>query len=169
MRLLDDEGRDAADGEPGELHVRGRGVFLEYWNRPEATAQSFRDGGWFRTGDVATLERGAYRLLGRRSVDIIKTGGERVSALEVEDTLRGHPAIADCAVVGLPDPEWGECVAAAVVLRGNAELDLAALREWGRSRLAPAKIPRRLLVVAALPRNAMGKISKPQLIQMFGD
>ena len=169
VRLLDDEGRDAADGEPGELHVRGRGVFLEYWNRPEATAQSFRDGGWFRTGDVATLERGAYRLLGRRSVDIIKTGGERVSALEVEDTLRGHPAIADCAVVGLPDPEWGECVAAAVVLRGNAELDLAALREWGRSRLAPAKIPRRLLVVAALPRNAMGKISKPQLIQMFGD
>jgi len=118
---------------------------------------------------VALVERGAYRLLGRRSVDIIKTGGEKVSALEVEDILREHPAIADCAVVGIPDPEWGECVAAAVVLREHAELDVAALRKWGRSRLAPAKLPRRLLVVEQLPRNAMGKVTKPQVIQMFGD
>jgi malonyl-CoA/methylmalonyl-CoA synthetase len=169
VRLLDDEGREVGEGQPGELHVRGRGVFLEYWSRPEATAESFRDGRWFRTGDVALVERGAYRLLGRRSVDIIKTGGEKVSALEVEDILREHPAIADCAVVGIPDPEWGECVAAAVVLRGHAELDVASLREWGRSRLAPAKLPRRLLVVEQLPRNAMGKVTKPQVIQMFGD
>jgi len=174
VRLLDDEARDVPVGEAGELHVRGRGVFLEYWNRPDATAQSFRQGRWFRTGDVAILERGAYRLLGRQSVDIIKTGGEKVSALEIEDVLREHPDIADCAVVGLPDPEWGESVAAALVLRSRAAvdvpgaIDLPALREWGRSRLAPAKLPRRVLVLDALPLNAMGKVSKPQVIQLFG-
>ena len=117
---------------------------------------------------------GVYRLLGRRSVDIIKTGGEKVSALEIEDALREHPAIADCAVVGLPDPEWGEAVAAALVLRPDADaeppaaLDVEALRDWGRTRLAPAKLPRRMLVVDALPRNAMGKVSKLQVIQLFG-
>jgi len=174
VRLLDDQARDVPEGEAGELHVRGRGVFLEYWNRPDATAQSFRQGRWFRTGDVAILERGAYRLLGRQSVDIIKTGGEKVSALEIEDVLREHPDIADCAVVGLPDPEWGESVAAALVLRSRAPvdvpgaLDLPALREWARSRLAPAKLPRRVLVLDALPLNAMGKVSKPQVIQLFG-
>jgi malonyl-CoA/methylmalonyl-CoA synthetase len=174
VRILDDEARDVPEGEAGELHVRGRGVFLEYWNRPDATAQSFREGRWFCTGDIAIVERGAYRLLGRRSVDIIKTGGEKVSALEIEDALREHPAIADCAVVGLPDPEWGELVAAALVLRPDAAvdapaaLDLPALRGWGRSRLAPAKLPRRLLVVDALPCNAMGKVSKLQVIQLFG-
>ena len=168
VRLLDDEGRDVPEGDAGELHVRGRGVFLEYWNRPEATAQSFREGRWFRTGDVAIFERGAYRLLGRRSVDIIKTGGEKVSALEIEDILREHPAIADCAVVGVPDTEWGEAVAAALVLHPDAGLDLPALRDWGRTRLAPAKLPQRLLVLDTLPRNAMGKISKSQVIQLFG-
>jgi len=170
IRLLDDEARDVEPGTPGELHVRGAGVFLEYWDRPEATAEAFRPGGWFRTGDVAVLEDGRYRLLGRRSVDIIKTGGEKVSALEIEDALRDHPAIADCAVVGLPDAEWGEMVAVVVVVEpdGGPVPDLAALRDWARARLAPAKLPRRLLVADALPRNAMGKVSKPQVIQMFG-
>jgi malonyl-CoA/methylmalonyl-CoA synthetase len=168
VRLLDDEGRDVTDGEPGELHVRGRNVFLEYWNRSDETAASFREGRWFRTGDVAVREDGRYRLLGRRSVDIIKTGGEKVSALEIEDVLREHPAIADCAVVGLPDVEWGEAVSAAVVLRPEAAVDLATLRAWAKTRVGPAKLPRRLVVLEALPRNAMGKVSKPQLIQLFG-
>jgi malonyl-CoA/methylmalonyl-CoA synthetase len=168
VRLLNDDGQDVGEGEAGELHVRGPGVFLEYWGRPEATEASFRAGRWFRTGDVAVVERGRYRLLGRRSIDIIKTGGEKVSALEIEEILREHPAVADCAVVGLPDPEWGESVAAAVALREGVDLDLSSLRDWGRSRLAPAKLPRRLLVVERLPRNTMGKVSKPLLIQMFG-
>jgi malonyl-CoA/methylmalonyl-CoA synthetase len=168
VMLRDDEGREPADGDPGELYVRGPGVFLEYWNRPDLTAAAFLDGRWFRTGDVAIREAGSFRLLGRTSVDIIKTGGEKVSALEIEHVLGEHPAVADCAVVGLPDPEWGERVLAAVVLRPGCSLTLPELREWARPLLSPARLPRQLEAVDALPRNAMGKVSKPQLIQMFG-
>jgi malonyl-CoA/methylmalonyl-CoA synthetase len=167
VRLVDEDGADAASGEPGEILVRGPAVFLEYWRRPDATGAAFSEGGWFRTGDVAVVEGGAFRILGRMSVDIIKTGGEKVSALEIEDVLREHPAIIDCAVVGLPDPEWGESVAAAVVLRPGAMLLLADLRNWARVRLSGPKLPRRMLALDVLPRNAMGKVAKVQLIQLF--
>jgi malonyl-CoA/methylmalonyl-CoA synthetase len=167
VRVVNESGEDVADGVPGELLVRGPGVFREYWGRSDATAAAFGDGGWFRTGDVAVCEHGAFRILGRLSVDIIKTGGEKVSAGEVEAVLREHPDIADCAVVGLPDPEWGECVAAVVALRGQATLTLSGLRDWARPRLSGPKLPRRLLMVPALPRNAMGKVVKPELIQLF--
>jgi malonyl-CoA/methylmalonyl-CoA synthetase len=146
----------------GELDVRGPGVFSEYWQRPAETDAAFRDG-WFRTGDVAVCEDGAYRLLGRTSIDIIKTGGYKVSALEIEDALREHPAIGDAAVIGVPDDDWGQCVAAVVELRDGAALSLAELREWLKPRVAPYKVPRDLRVVAALPRNAMGKVNKPAL------
>ena len=167
VRVVDESGEDVAGGTPGELLVRSAGVFREYWRRPDATAAAFAEGGWFRTGDVAACEDGAFRILGRLSVDIIKTGGEKVSALEVEAVLRDHPDIADCAVVGLPDPEWGECVAAVVALRGQATVTLSGLRDWARMRLSGPKLPRRLLTVPALPRNAMGKVVKPELIQLF--
>jgi len=167
VRLVDEDGTDAAAGEPGEILVRGPAVFLEYWGRPDATAAAFSESGWFRTGDVAVVEGGAFRILGRLSVDIIKTGGEKVSALEIEDVLREHPAIIDCAVVGLEDPEWGESVAAAVVLRPGAMLLLAELRNWARTLLSGPKLPRRMLVLDALPSNAMGKVAKTQLIQLF--
>src|SRR5204863_2233400 len=127
VRLVDEEGQPVAPGTPGEIDVRGATVFLEYWQRPEATRDAFRDG-WFRTGDVAVSEHGAYRMLGRSSVDIIKTGGYKVSALEVEEVLRTHPAIAECAVVGVDDPEWGERICAAVERHGEAELTLAELQ-----------------------------------------
>jgi malonyl-CoA/methylmalonyl-CoA synthetase len=146
--------------------VRGPGVFREYWRNPEATQQAFRDG-WFRTGDVAVVENGSYRILGRNSVDIIKTGGYKVSALEIEEVLLSHPQIAECAVVGLADPEWGERVCAAMVNRGHAALTLEGLRAWARERLAPYKIPSRLLLVDALPRNAMGKVTKPDVVRLF--
>jgi malonyl-CoA/methylmalonyl-CoA synthetase len=145
----------------GELEVRGPGVFLEYWRRPQETREAFHDG-WFRTGDVAALDDGAYRLLGRSNVDIIKTGGYKVSALEIEETLRGHPAIADCAVVGAPDETWGERVVAAVELRADATLTLDELQAWTRPLLATYKIPRELRLVA-LPRNALGKVVKTAL------
>jgi malonyl-CoA/methylmalonyl-CoA synthetase len=153
---------------PGEIEVRGPTIFLEYWQRPEATAAAFRDG-WFRTGDVAVVEEGSYRLLGRTSVDIIKTGGYKVSALEIEEVLRTHPDVRECAVVGVPDDEWGECVAACIVCRDASApgLSLPTLREWARERLAPYKAPRRLLVVDDLPRNAMGKVQKPAVKALF--
>src|SRR4029078_2968293 len=138
------------------------GVFAEYWRRPDETRAAFRDG-YFRTGDVAAIEDGAYRLLGRTSTDIIKTGGYKVSALEIEHAIREHPAVADCAVYGVADETWGERVAAAVELRGGHSLTLDALQEWTRERLAPYKTPRSLTVLDALPRNAMGKVVKERL------
>ncbi|MBI4540193.1 MAG: AMP-binding protein [Gemmatimonadetes bacterium] len=166
VRLVDEEGRPVEPGAAGEIQVRGPAVFLEYWRRPDATAEAFRDG-WFMTGDLAVVENGRYRILGRKSVDIIKTGAYKVSALEIEDVLREHPDVRECAVVGIPDPEWGERVAAAVITRHGNELDLQALRDWARQRLAPYKLPARLLVVPDLPRNAMGKVQKPEVTALF--
>ena len=166
VRTVDEDGGVVADGTAGELEVRGPGVFLEYWQRPDETRAAFR-GEWFRTGDVAVIEGGAYRLLGRTSVDIIKTGGFKVSALEIEEVLREHPSIAECAVVGIRDPEWGERVSAAVELRAGASLSLPELQDWARQRLAPYKVPRALRPVAALPRNAMGKVTKPEVAGLF--
>lgn len=150
----------------GEIEVRGPGVFLEYWRRPDETREAFRDG-WFRTGDVAIVEDGAYKLLGRRSVDIIKTGGYKVSALEIEDAIRAHPAVADCAVVGIADPEWGERVCAAIELRAGATVTLEELRTSLKDGLAVYKLPRSLLCVGTLPRNAMGKVVKPEVQKLF--
>jgi malonyl-CoA/methylmalonyl-CoA synthetase len=166
VRLVDDVGQPVPAGTPGEIEVRGGGVFLEYWGRPEATREAFRDG-WFRTGDMAVLEHGGYRMLGRTSVDIIKTGGYKVSALEIEEVLRTHPDVAECAVVGLEDLEWGERVAVAVELREGRSLDLETLKSWARERLAPYKIPRQLRVVSGLPRNAMGKVTKAEVAALF--
>jgi malonyl-CoA/methylmalonyl-CoA synthetase len=165
VRLVDEAGREVEPGAPGEIEVRGPGVFREYLGRPEATAAAFRDG-WFRTGDVAVVEDGSYRILGRQSVDIIKTGGYKVSALEIEEVLRAHPAIAECAVVGVPDPEWGERVCAAIVAR-QPELRAEAIQEWARERLAPYKVPSRVRLASQLPRNAMGKVLKPEVARLF--
>ena len=154
------------EDEPGEIQVRGPGVFAAYWNRPEVSTESI-DEGWFRTGDMAVLERGYYRIMGRLSVDIIKSGGYKLSALEIEATLLEHPQIVECAIVGLPDDTWGEAVSAAVVLKDQGSLDLAALREWCKERLSVYKIPQRLLVVNELPRNAMGKVTKPAVAKLF--
>ena len=166
VRLVDEAADTVPEGTPGELEVRGPTVFMEYWQREEETRAAFRDG-WFRTGDVAVLEAGSYRLLGRTSVDIIKTGGYKVSALEIEEVLRLHPAIVECAVVGVEDEAWGERVSAAVELRDGATLSLDELQGWAKSQLAPYKIPRALQEVSALPRNAMGKVVKPQVAGLF--
>jgi malonyl-CoA/methylmalonyl-CoA synthetase len=166
VRLVDEQGRPVPEGTAGELEVRGPAVFLEYWQRPEETKAAFRDG-WFRTGDMAVIDHGAYRLLGRTSVDIIKTGGFKVSALEIEEVLRTHPAIAECAVVGVHDHDWGERVSAAVELRSGAVLSLDELQQWAKPLLAPYKIPRALATVTALPRNAMGKVLKPEVVTLF--
>jgi malonyl-CoA/methylmalonyl-CoA synthetase len=165
-RLVDESGAPVAGGEPGAIEIAGPAVFREYLNRPDETARAFRDG-WFKTGDEAVVERGYWRILGRSSVDILKSGGYKVSALEIEDALLAHPEVAECAVVGAPDPEWGERVCAAVVAAPGAELDAAGLRAWAKERLAPYKTPARVLLVRALPRNAMGKVTKPAVRAWF--
>jgi malonyl-CoA/methylmalonyl-CoA synthetase len=166
VQLVGEDGKPVTSGTAGEIEVRGPGVFSEYWNNPEATRASFR-AGWFRTGDTAVVENDVYRILGRTSIDVLKTGGNKVSALEIEEVLREHPAVAECAVVGVPDAEWGERVAVAVVLNDQQVLDLSSLRSWALKLLAGYKIPSRLLVLDALPRNAMGKVMKSLLVERF--
>jgi len=164
VRLLDESGRDVVAGQ-GELLVRGPSVFQGYWQRPEATESAFQDG-WFQTGDRAERDAGgAIRLLGRTSVDILKSGGYKLSALEIEETLREHDAVREVAVVGLPDETWGDRVVAAIVAQPGREAELStdAVRAWARERLAPYKIPRQVVLLAALPKNALGKVVKPEL------
>ena len=163
VRLVGDDGSTiVGEDQPGEIHVRGPNVFLEYWDNPQATAESFTEG-WFRTGDMAVLERGYYRIMGRTSIDIIKSGGYKISALEIEGVLLEHPEIAEIAVIGAEDPVWGEAVAAFVVRATGSELDAVVLRQWSKGRLSDYKIPKLVRIVEALPRNAMGKVTKPDL------
>lgn len=166
VRLVDDEGQEVEAGQPGEIQVKGDTVFLEYWNRPEATRDAFTENGWFKTGDVAVLDAGYYRILGRSSIDIIKSGGYKISALEIEEVLRTHPAVSDCSVIGIPDEEWGELVAA-VLVPVSAGPDLDELNTWIREKLPAYKIPRQYELAAELPRNGMGKVTKNELKKFF--
>ncbi len=168
VRLVDGHGSVVEPGTPGEIQVQGQTVFLEYWQNPTATAKAFQDG-WFCTGDFAIFENETYRILGRMSVDIIKTGGYKVSALEIEEVLRTHPQIQDCAVVGVEDPEWGERVCAALVIHSAQELPLAEFRDWAKAQLAVYKVPTRIAIISELPRNAMGKVTKPAVSALFSN
>ena len=167
VRLVNEAGLLVPDATPGEIQVRGTTVFREYWRKPDANAAAFTPDGWFKTGDVAVRTDNIYRILGRNSVDIIKTGGFKVSALEIEEELRLHPDISQCAVVGINDEEWGERVAVAVELKPGSTLDLKALRTWAKDHLAIYKIPSLLQIVSELPRNAMGKVVKPDVSALF--
>ena len=166
VRLVSENGGPVMDGEPGEIQVRGPCVFLEYWNRPTETREAWKDG-WFCTGDIAVKENGRYRILGRKSTDIIKTGGYKVSALEIEEVYRQHPLVRDCAVVGIEDPEWGERICIGIVLERGQGVTLEEVRDWGKQRLAPYKVPTKMITLDDLPRNAMGKVTKKKLAQLF--
>lgn len=153
----------------GELLIKGPAVFTRYWNRsPTLNASDFTEDGWFRTGDTASFEDGKFRILGRTSVDIIKTGGYKVSALQVESAILDHPSIADAAVLGIEDENYGEIVSAVVVLKENAKLTLQELKEAAGKKLAPYQLPKTLLVTNEMPRNAMGKLDKKVIRQTFG-
>ncbi|WP_026969035.1 acyl-CoA synthetase [Algoriphagus terrigena] len=165
VRLVDEQNGPVEAGQPGEIQIKGPSVFKEYWGKPEATAKSFTPDGWFQTGDIAVLDDGYYRILGRDSVDIIKSGGYKISALEIEEVLRKHPAVLDCGVVGVADEEWGERVAAALVV--EAEIDLKELNTWMRAQMPAYKTPRTYLFVPELPSNAMGKVVKNELKTLF--
>lgn len=163
VRLADDQDSPILDG-PGEIQVKGDTVFQEYWNKPQATLESFVDG-WFKTGDVAVIEEGYYRILGRNSVDIIKTGGYKVSALEIEEVLRERSDIQDCGVVGIPDEEWGEIIGAGLVV--SEDLAIHELQSWLKQRLPNYKMPRIFKILPDLPRNVMGKVTKPELLKLL--
>ena len=166
VRLVDENGKTAKPGTQGEIQVRGPGVFHEYWNDRISTKNAFSSD-WFSTGDIAVIENGIYRILGRKSLDIIKTGGYKVSALEVENVIRTHPNVAECAIVGINDLEWGERVSAALVLKKGTKLPLASLRSWGKGHLAAYKIPNQIKIIDELPRDILGKISKKTLAGLF--
>jgi malonyl-CoA/methylmalonyl-CoA synthetase len=160
VRLADEQDNEIPSTEIGEIQVKGATVFNEYWRKPEATAESFTKDGWFKTGDVATVDtEGGYRILGRNSVDIIKSGGYKISALEIEEVLRTHPSVSDCCVVGIDDDEWGELVIAAIVPK-NDNTDLTELNAWMRTQMPAYKTPRQYKLIPELPRNAMGKVTK---------
>ena len=162
-RLVDDDGAAVApDGETiGRLEVRGPMVFDGYLNRPDATAQAFDPDGWYRTGDVAVIDGdGMHRIVGRESVDLIKSGGYRIGAGEIETSLLGHPGVSEVAVVGVPDDDLGQRIVAFVV--GDAEPQ--ALIDYVAQQLSAHKRPREVRIVDSLPRNAMGKVLKKELM-----
>lgn len=157
----------------GALQVMGPTVFSEYWNRPDATDEAFTEDGYFDTGDVAEFnsEFQSYRILGRASVDILKVGGHKLSALEVERVLLEHEAILEAVVLGVPDDVWGERVGmiGRTHISSDGGLSLEDIQDWCSSRLEKHKIPTRLLWLDEIPKNAMGKVNKKELVQLFGN
>ncbi|UCD61288.1 MAG: acyl-CoA synthetase [Flavobacteriaceae bacterium] len=166
LRLADKDNNPVDKNMPGEIQIKGPCVFKEYWQKEKATKKAFTKDGWFRTGDIAMLHNGMYKILGRDSVDIIKSGGYKISALEIEDVLRGHEDIEDSAVIGLEDEEWGEVVAACLV-SGQKTMDFDEISKWLRTRLPAYKIPRKYILQKKLPRNVLGKVTKNELKSLF--
>lgn len=165
VRVVDASGSDLPPGEIGELLVRGPQVMSGYYRNPEATARSLRDG-WLHTGDLGYVDGDGDLFLVQRRSDLIVTGGENVYPAEVESVLRGHPAVADACVVGIPDAEWGQRVAAAVQLRPGTAVEAETLRDFCRERLAGYKIPRTFLLVSELPQTGSGKIERRRVAEI---
>ncbi|TFV61276.1 UNVERIFIED_ORG: long-chain fatty acid--CoA ligase [Bacillus sp. AZ43] len=157
MRLVDDEGRDVPTGEVGEIAIRGANVMRGYWGKPEETAKAIPDG-WFRTGDLARQDEDGYFFIVDRKKEMIIRGGYNVYPREIEEALYEHPAVAEAACIGIPHPELGEEVAAAVALKPGATAGVDELRDWARERVAAYKYPRHLWLVDALPKGPTGKI-----------
>ncbi|MFC0106444.1 acyl-CoA synthetase [Kibdelosporangium aridum] len=153
---------EAPVGEPGEVLIKGPNVTPGYWNNPAATEAAFEDG-WFRSGDLATVDKEGYLYIVDRVKDMFISGGENVYPAEVEGVIFGHPSVAEVAVIGVPDPKWGEVGKAFVVCRPGCGLTLAELRDFLASRLAKYKIPAHLEVVSGLPRTGSGKVQKAKL------
>lgn len=159
-RIVDDQDRDCPPGVTGELLLKGDNIFRGYWRRPDETARAFTIDGWFRTGDIARADAEGYHWLVDRKKDMFISGGENVYPTEIEAALADHPAIAECAVVGMPDPRWGEIGHLVAICRDGALLDLTIVLGHLENRLARYKLPKALTVVTALPRTASGKIQK---------
>jgi acyl-CoA synthetase (AMP-forming)/AMP-acid ligase II len=162
------DGGECAIGEPGELIARGPNVMLGYLNRPQETAETLRNG-WLHTGDVARVDEAGYIYLIDRLKDVVRTGGESVYSAEVEAVLQRHPAVAEVAVIGVPDERLGETVAAVIVAKpGAPQPSEPQLDAFCRESLGGFKVPRRFLFAEQLPKSALGKVLKSDLRQKFG-
>ncbi|ODU02715.1 MAG: long-chain-fatty-acid--CoA ligase [Pseudonocardia sp. SCN 72-86] len=162
MRVVDDNGADVGTDTPGEIVIRGDNVMKGYWGRPDATAEAIPDG-WFRTGDIATRDADGYYFIVDRKKDLIIRGGYNVYPREVEEALYEHPAVAEAAVVGIPHPEWGEEIGAAVALKAGEKADPDELRDFVKERVAAYKYPRRVWLVDELPKGPTGKILRREV------
>ncbi len=169
LRVVDDAGNDCPECTPGEVWFRNDSVMAGYWNNPVATQEALA-GGWMRTGDIGVLDDAGYLFLVDRKKDVIISGGENIYSREVEEALHRHPAVAESAVIGIPDERWGESVKACVVLKAGAAASAGELVEFARSQIASYKCPKVVTFLAELPRLATGKVSKVALrAQQRGD
>lgn len=163
MRVVDTSGNEVSQGETGEIVIRGHNVMKGYWQRPEATAAAIRDG-WFHTGDLGRVDQDGYFWIVGRETDLIIRGGYNVYPREVEDVLYEHPAVAEAAVIGLPNPDLGEEVGAAVVLKPGVATTAEELRDYVKRQVAAYKYPRKVWIVDALPKGSTGKILKREIV-----
>jgi long-chain acyl-CoA synthetase len=163
MRVVDDDGNDVPEGEPGEIVIRGHNVMKGYWNRPEETAAAIDDDGWFRTGDMATVDPDGYFFIVDRKKDMIIRGGYNVYPREIEEVIYEHPAVREAAVIGVPDDQLGEEVGAAVALKADAECSEDELREHVKEHVAAYKYPRKVWFVDELPKGPTGKVLKREI------
>ncbi|XP_022176537.1 acyl-CoA synthetase family member 3, mitochondrial isoform X1 [Myzus persicae] len=169
-KIMDSEKHDSNEGYSGDLQIKGNNVFKEYWRKPESTKKEFTEDGWFKTGDSVTYVDDSFKILGRTSIDIIKTGGYKVSALFVETVMLQNKSIKDIAVVGLPDSTWGQRIGALIVIdeqHTNVEHKKFKkdLKSWAETVLPPYSIPTVINIVEEVPRNAMGKVDKKSLLK----
>jgi len=162
MKVVDDDGNDLAQGEAGEIVIKGHNIMKGYWNRPEATEESIKDG-WFYSGDVGKIDEEGYFFIVDRKKDMIIRGGYNVYPREIEEVLYEHDGIQEAAVVGVPHDELGEEVGAAIVLAEGAELDAEAVREYVKAEVAAYKYPRTIWFLDELPKGPTGKILKREI------
>jgi long-chain acyl-CoA synthetase len=166
VRLVDDDDRPVTPGEAGEIVIRGPTVMAGYWNAPEVTERAMR-GGWFHSGDVARQDPDGFIYIGDRKTDMIISGGINVYPKEIEEVIYAHPGVLECAVIGLPDPEWGEAVTAVVAPKAGGVLTAEEIIELCRRELAGYKKPREVFFVDEIPRNPSGKVLKRVLREQY--
>jgi fatty-acyl-CoA synthase len=167
VKIVREDGTECGPDEVGELLIRGPHVCAGYWNNPEATAEAFKDG-WLHTGDLAKRDAEGYYYIVGRIKDMFISGGENVYPAEIESVLYAHPAVAEAAVIGIPDPKWGEVGRAIVALRPGASVTEEELLAFCRERLARYKVPKSIVFVDALPKTGAGKIDKERLKKEYG-
>jgi long-chain acyl-CoA synthetase len=167
VQIRDQNGNQVKQGDEGEICVRGPNIMKGYLDNPEGTREAFWEGGWFRSGDVGLFDDDGYLFIVDRLKDMIITGGENVYSREVEEVLYTRPEIQECAVIGVPDPEWGERVTAFLILRPGEAFDKDKLNAYMKSHLSPFKVPKEYLTVNDFPRSPAGKILKRELRKEF--